>query len=213
MKQIKKLTKEQNGRQRKIDKENQEKIIKTWRMCVDTNMYDILNSWDKKSIKEYNKNKIKSFKLYYKSKKNDCDTDSIKKIFCVPIWDELNSMNIKLKKNVNIIRHTTQKEINEKIKKEKNKEIRKSRKWQYEKRFHFNKKEYSQYLKSKRWIELRDKCIKKYKWRCAWCNNNKNLQAHHRCYDNLWKNWEIDDLVCLCDKCHHAIHKNVWWNI
>ena len=64
MKQIKKLTKEQNGRQRKIDKENQEKIIKTWRMCVDTNMYDILNSWDKKSIKEYKKNKIKSFKLY-----------------------------------------------------------------------------------------------------------------------------------------------------
>ena len=45
--------------------------------------------------------------------------------------------------------------------------------------------------------------------KCQWCWHKENLQCCHifsRTYNNT--RWDLDNLLCLCPKCHFYFHKN-----
>lgn len=45
-------------------------------------------------------------------------------------------------------------------------------------------------------------------FRCELCNGEKNLEVHHRTYENHGYEWfNQDDLICLCHDCHETHHK------
>jgi 5-methylcytosine-specific restriction endonuclease McrA len=64
---------------------------------------------------------------------------------------------------------------------------------------------YKEYLKSKHWIETKNKILLKYHYRCQLCNNNKLLEVHHNNYENIGEEIETD-LILLCKKCHSKYH-------
>lgn len=68
------------------------------------------------------------------------------------------------------------------------------------------KMEYARYLQSDRWKELARACKRRAGYRCQLCNSADNLQAHHRTYDRKGKPGELNDLTCLCEKCHKKFH-------
>lgn len=50
--------------------------------------------------------------------------------------------------------------------------------------------------------------ITRAKGRCSWCGKTDNLQAAHifsRTYKSV--RWDLDNVVCLCAKCHFEGHK------
>lgn len=69
------------------------------------------------------------------------------------------------------------------------------------------KDEYKEYLKSEHWEEVRLKRIKIDNRRCYLCGGVKGLNVHHLRYDNLWHEDAKKDLVTLCYKCHHMLHR------
>jgi len=42
-------------------------------------------------------------------------------------------------------------------------------------------------------------------WRCRACNDDFNLQAHHRTYERYGHELP-EDVTCLCGKCHKVFH-------
>jgi len=66
--------------------------------------------------------------------------------------------------------------------------------------------EYSEYLQSKHWKELRKRFYKKNKKVCSVCGATKKIQLHHLTYIRLGKE-RLSDLMSVCDSCHHLIHK------
>lgn len=65
---------------------------------------------------------------------------------------------------------------------------------------------YSDFLKTRYWYIISDEAKLKAGYKCILCDSMENLQAHHKHYDNhgdIIK--EVDDLVCLCAKCHAKI--------
>lgn len=67
------------------------------------------------------------------------------------------------------------------------------------------KKLYNDYLSSYSWNIKRDILIKKYDGRCQLCNSNKNINIHHRTYENLGDE-KFTDLTVLCNSCHKKFH-------
>ena len=65
---------------------------------------------------------------------------------------------------------------------------------------------YKEYLKTEWWKHLRKMALERDKYQCQLCGSAKNIQVHHISYENLGCEEEIDDLVCLCSKCHSAVH-------
>jgi hypothetical protein len=68
-----------------------------------------------------------------------------------------------------------------------------------------DKFEYLSYLQSDEWNELKNKIIDRDK-HCKLCGSTSNLEIHHLTYDNLYEE-NLEDLQCLCNRCHENIHK------
>lgn len=65
---------------------------------------------------------------------------------------------------------------------------------------------YQEYLKSKKWNDIKKLVFKRDKYTCQGClTETKNLQAHHLTYDRIY-NEMCFDLITLCRKCHCNIH-------
>ena len=65
---------------------------------------------------------------------------------------------------------------------------------------------YEEYLRSAEWRARADATKARSGGRCALCNSDKNVQAHHRTYERVG-NEDPDDLTALCDGCHDDYHK------
>lgn len=61
---------------------------------------------------------------------------------------------------------------------------------------------------TKEWKDRRLEILKLDKFKCVNCGATKNLQVHHKKYDNKLKVWEYPDeyLVTVCEKCHNKFH-------
>jgi 5-methylcytosine-specific restriction endonuclease McrA len=66
---------------------------------------------------------------------------------------------------------------------------------------------YEAYIKSPEWKELADQIKKEAGNKCRLCNSGGRLHVHHRSYDKLGKEGEIDDLIVLCESCHKKFHE------
>jgi hypothetical protein len=55
----------------------------------------------------------------------------------------------------------------------------------------------SLYLESPEWHELAEAAKKRFGHRCALCNTDPGLQAHHRTYDRVGGEL-VEDLTALC---------------
>lgn len=69
---------------------------------------------------------------------------------------------------------------------------------------------YHDYLQTDYWKEVSLAVKKRAGWRCQVCNSPHDLDAHHRTYDHRGRELDhLDDLVCLCRRCHAVFHGKV----
>ena len=68
---------------------------------------------------------------------------------------------------------------------------------------------YIEKLKDPRWQTLRLKVFERDRFTCQICfSKEKTLNVHHKVYQNgkdPW-NYNINDLITLCDSCHEKYH-------
>jgi hypothetical protein len=79
----------------------------------------------------------------------------------------------------------------------------------YLKREGENSKEYMDWIRSAEFKSLARTVKERAGYRCQVCNSCKSPEAHHRTYDSMKTEREIDDLVCLCSRCHEWYHKKI----
>lgn len=66
---------------------------------------------------------------------------------------------------------------------------------------------YSDYVLTDRWKGIATEVKRRAGWRCQVCNSGLDLNAHHRTYEILGSEEKhMDDLVCLCRRCHALFH-------
>lgn len=75
--------------------------------------------------------------------------------------------------------------------------------------------EYDCLLHDSRWLDCRNRILKRDGYRCKWCGEKYDLQIHHKYYHKLPNNhfvnpWEYDDdcFITLCKTCHARFHEN-----
>lgn len=66
--------------------------------------------------------------------------------------------------------------------------------------------DYNKYMSSGYWKDIKEQILERDKHKCRLCNSKKNLQVHHRTYDNLYHE-DLEELITLCKKCHYIVHK------
>ena len=71
--------------------------------------------------------------------------------------------------------------------------------------FMLKKKEY---LKSSEWATKRALIFIRDNYKCQSCSIDTDLNIHHISYKNLG-NEPLDELICLCQDCHTALHERV----
>lgn len=64
---------------------------------------------------------------------------------------------------------------------------------------------YSEYLQTPEWAEKRDAAILRAGGRCQVCNDDRQLNVHHRTYERV-EDDAPEDLVVLCRRCHELFH-------
>lgn len=66
------------------------------------------------------------------------------------------------------------------------------------------------FLRSKTWKDLREKALERDEHKCVLCGSDQNLNVHHVFPRKLHKELreDIENLVCVCAKCHFRIHKD-----
>jgi len=71
----------------------------------------------------------------------------------------------------------------------------------------YNRKvwDYTEYLQSETWIQLREEVLKDKGSQCLICGNETNM-LHHKSYRLLYTLYEDLDLIPLCHSCHKHIH-------
>ena len=70
-----------------------------------------------------------------------------------------------------------------------------------------SQKRYHEYLETDYWKQVQFKVKERAGFRCQTCNSQLDLVAHHRTYENRGRELEhLNDLVCLCKRCHASIH-------
>lgn len=67
------------------------------------------------------------------------------------------------------------------------------------------KEAYRLFLMSEFWIGLSSRKRNQAK-KCERCGSRKKLQSHHKFYRDNWFDTVIEDLECLCRKCHRKHH-------
>ena len=66
---------------------------------------------------------------------------------------------------------------------------------------------YSDFLKTPYWLAIAERVKIRAKNSCQVCNSTENLNVHHRSYKNHGAElYHMEDLVCLCKKCHTKYH-------
>lgn len=65
--------------------------------------------------------------------------------------------------------------------------------------------DYHEYLTSPEWAIRRDAALKRVNFRCQLCNTGGQLNVHHRTYERVGNEANID-LVVLCRPCHKTYH-------
>lgn len=69
---------------------------------------------------------------------------------------------------------------------------------------------YSSYLQTEYWKQVSAAVKTRAKYKCQLCNSPHDLNAHHRTYEVLGREMEhLDELVCLCHRCHSLFHGKV----
>lgn len=78
-----------------------------------------------------------------------------------------------------------------------------------------NKMPYSVFLKTQYWRSITKYLRDKAGHKCQICGKENNLQVHHKTYLHHGKEvFYLDDLIVLCDKCHHNEHiKNPYLSV
>jgi hypothetical protein len=66
---------------------------------------------------------------------------------------------------------------------------------------------YAEYIVSPAWRARADAAKKRVGYRCLVCNSSHDLNAHHRTYERLGHELEID-IIVLCRDCHELFHTN-----
>jgi hypothetical protein len=66
---------------------------------------------------------------------------------------------------------------------------------------------YEDYIKSPEWKSRAEAAKNRAGNRCQVCNGRESLNAHHRTYENLGNEGEMD-LIVLCKDCHKLFHDN-----
>lgn len=70
------------------------------------------------------------------------------------------------------------------------------------------KEEYRDYLQTDYWKLVSSEVKRRAGYRCQVCNGPDNLEAHHRTYEHRGSELEhLEDMICLCRKCHGLYHK------
>lgn len=69
----------------------------------------------------------------------------------------------------------------------------------------FRKLPYNEYLKTDHWKNIRQQAFTHYGAACCLCNSKRQLNVHHRSYDNLGEE-PMSDLIVLCRNCHAKFH-------
>lgn len=64
---------------------------------------------------------------------------------------------------------------------------------------------YYSYLKTQHWAITRRRALIRAGHQCKGCETTKRLDVHHKTYERLWREKEID-LIVLCRDCHEFIH-------
>ena len=69
---------------------------------------------------------------------------------------------------------------------------------------------YNRLLHTKEWQKYRLKVFINKKAYCHNCGNREHLQVHHLRYyeDKLPYEYDMGDVVVLCNKCHYDVHHN-----
>jgi len=66
---------------------------------------------------------------------------------------------------------------------------------------------YNDYLKTDYWKAVSGAVKAKAGFKCQVCNSPHDLNAHHRSYDHRGNELDhLDDLICLCRRCHGIFH-------
>ena len=67
--------------------------------------------------------------------------------------------------------------------------------------------EYYNYLQSQEYQKRRLQRLKLDGFQCQLCGTAQNLVVHHITYDRIGRE-DMDDLITLCNECHHKVHYN-----
>lgn len=68
---------------------------------------------------------------------------------------------------------------------------------------------YEQQLQTPEWRSKRLEIIERDLWMCQHCMSTRNLQVHHKYYEDDRMAWDYPNiaLLTLCDQCHDNVHK------
>lgn len=67
---------------------------------------------------------------------------------------------------------------------------------------------YSDYLLTEHWQEIRQRALKNASYRCQLCNDDGQLDVHHRTYERRGCE-RLEDLTVLCRNCHGKHHDKI----
>ena len=67
---------------------------------------------------------------------------------------------------------------------------------------------YKEYLQTEHWQTMRRLALGFAQHKCQICNNDNNLNVHHRTYERQG-NERLSDLTVLCEDCHKLFHGQI----
>lgn len=65
--------------------------------------------------------------------------------------------------------------------------------------------EYREFLKSDKWLALREEALNRDGRRCRYCNSVDHLEVHHRYYPKVRGTETVDALTTICHRCHSIL--------
>ncbi len=73
-----------------------------------------------------------------------------------------------------------------------------------------SQEKYHQYLTTPYWKQVSEAVKARAAYKCQVCNSPHGLEAHHRSYEHRGNELNhLEDLTCLCNRCHHGFHNTV----
>lgn len=72
--------------------------------------------------------------------------------------------------------------------------------------FTVKKRKYKKHWNRPIWKTIRQYRLYLDDYKCVYCSSTVNLQCHHRSYENLDTDREIQDCITVCFNCHQSLH-------